>query len=133
MKEGIIDIKLMNRLAAGEHQREDSPYCGWLDDRTESLGEVNVGALCEAAQHPACLVALERTIRLVLVLENPLASHNVRSRWSRNEIPRAVGQESVELLLHSTSPIRKARRGDSPPSRRLGEDGARRGDAIHMP
>jgi hypothetical protein len=27
----------------------------------------------------------------------------------------------------------KARRGDLPPSRRLGEYGARQGDAIHIP
>ena len=105
MEEGILDIKLMNRLAAGEHQREDSPYCGWLDDRTESLGEVNAGALCEAAQHPARLVALKRSIRLELVLENPFASHNVGPRWTWDKIPRAVGQEGVELLLHSASPI----------------------------
>ena len=43
-------------------------------------------------RHPTGLVALERTICLELVLEYPLASDNIRLRWSRKEIPCVVGK-----------------------------------------
>ena len=105
MEEDVLDIKLMNRPVAGERQREHGTYGGWLDDGTKSLREVNARTLCEAAQHPARLVALKRSIRLEFVLENPFTGHNIGPRWSRNKIPRALGQQGVELLLHGTSPI----------------------------
>jgi len=105
MKESILDIQLMNRPIVRKSQRQNCANCSWFDNWAESLIKINPWTLCEATENPASLIALQSTISLELVLEHPLSTHNVAMRRSGNQILGAVHQQSVVLLLHSTSPI----------------------------
>jgi hypothetical protein len=71
MKKGIPDIKLMNRPSTRSRNAEDDADSGGLNDRTESLIEVNPELLREAPYDPACLVASKPTVRAELMLEDP--------------------------------------------------------------
>lgn len=59
VKKGVLHIELVRRPATGETKRKHCLDGGWLDDGAESLVEVDPGALDEATQDPACLVALK--------------------------------------------------------------------------
>ena len=48
---------------------------------------------------------LQRTIRVELVLEQPLPSHNIGLLWTRNEVPSVVLEKGSELLFQSNPPI----------------------------
>jgi hypothetical protein len=54
---------------------------------------------------PTSLVPIKRAIRLELVLEDLLASDNIDPRRLRNQVPHAVGQHGLILLLHSVTPV----------------------------
>ena len=95
----------MNRPVVRKNQRQNCADCSWLDNRTEGLIKINPWTLFEATKNPATLIAFQSTIYLELVFEHPFATHNVAMRRSGNQIPGAVHQQSVVLLLHSTSPI----------------------------
>jgi hypothetical protein len=84
MEECIFHIKLMNWPTAGDSQRENCANSSGLHNRAESLIVVNTWALGESTKNPARLVALERTVCLELVFEDPLASHHIGARWSQN-------------------------------------------------
>lgn len=62
MQEDILDVKLMDRLVSRESQIEDSAYGGGLNNRTESLIEIDVRALCEVAKNPSHLIPIKGTI-----------------------------------------------------------------------
>jgi hypothetical protein len=54
-------------------------------------------------RHPTGLVALERSICLEFVFENPLASYNIGLSWPRKKFP-GVGEESGVLGFHCCTP-----------------------------
>jgi hypothetical protein len=91
----------VTRDGQGEHCANSSR----LHHRTESLSKVHTRSLSETTKDPMRLVPLERPIRLEFVLEDPLASDNIRPRRSRHEIPGVVCQKSTVFLFHSRSPI----------------------------
>jgi hypothetical protein len=105
VKKGIIDIQLMNMPTTWESQWEDCSNCSRFDHRTKSLREVDARALSEPAKDLACLIPLKRTIDVELMLEYPLACHNIGMRWPRNEIPGVVSNQSCILLFHSSVPV----------------------------
>jgi hypothetical protein len=87
---------------------QNSPDRARFDNRSERIHEVDAGALTEALDHPARLVALECTIGVQLVLEHPLASDDVGARKARNELPSLVPLQSIKPFLHSRTPLRIA-------------------------
>jgi hypothetical protein len=69
MKEGILDIKLVNGLVPGEGEGEDNTDGGELDDGAEGLIVVHAGAMSEAPKDPASLVAVQGADRSQFVME----------------------------------------------------------------
>jgi hypothetical protein len=61
----------------GEGEGEDSPNGGRLDDGAEGLIIVHPEALSEASKDPTSLVAIQSTIVLELVTEDPLVGDHV--------------------------------------------------------
>ena len=106
VEERILVVKLMNRLVTRERKREHCTNGGWLDDRAESFIEINTFALSKPSEHPTSFVSFQRTIRLQLVMVDPLASNDVSIARRINEIPSVVGEKSTILLNHSGMPIR---------------------------
>jgi hypothetical protein len=47
--------------------------------------------LSEPPKNPKRIVLVQRTIRLKLVLEDPLANHHIDPRRLRDQVPCAVG------------------------------------------
>jgi hypothetical protein len=62
MEEGVGDVHLVHWPSSGSHEVHNSPDRARFDNRSKRIREVNAGALMEASDHPACLVALECTI-----------------------------------------------------------------------
>ena len=73
MKEGVLDIELVNRPRTGDGDAEDNADHGGLDDRAESLVKINARLLREPTNNPACLVASKSAIGGKFVLEDPLS------------------------------------------------------------
>jgi hypothetical protein len=108
MEEGVGDVYLVHRPSSGSGEVQNSPNRARFDNRSEHICEVDTGALTEASDHPARLVALECTIGAQLVLEHPLASDDVGARRAQNKLPSLVPLQSVKLFLHSCMPLRIA-------------------------
>jgi hypothetical protein len=85
MEKGILDIKLPNRPGAGDGKVENHTNHGRLDNRMEGLIIVTSGTLREATNNPASFIARESPIRVEFMPKNPLPSHDVCPRRSRNE------------------------------------------------
>jgi hypothetical protein len=126
IKEGILDVKLMDGPGAGDGDVEDKPNGGGLDDGAESLVVVDAGMLGEAAENPACLASSQGAIGVELVTKDPLAGDHVGARRARHERLGAVVDEGLVLIGHSSAPERilksLASRG------RHGIDGVRGGE-----
>jgi hypothetical protein len=105
MKEGILDIELMDRPVPGEGEGEDGENGGELDDGVESLVVVHTRALGEAPKYPVGLVAVERVVRGQLVVKEPLAGDHNGARRTRHQVPGVVGQKGRVLLLHDPTPV----------------------------
>lgn len=84
---------------------EHRAHCHQFDNGTVRLAIVDARVLSEAAHHPSHLVPIEAPVFLEFVTEDPFAADDVRSRWTRNEFPGVVGDQGVELGLHSLGPI----------------------------
>jgi hypothetical protein len=108
MEEGVGDVHLVHRPSSGGGKVQNNPDRARFDNRSERIRQVDAGALAEALDHPARLVALECTIGVQLVLEHPLASDDVGAKRARNELPSLVPLQSIKLFLHSCTPLRIA-------------------------
>ena len=104
MEERIVDIQLMNRPVLVKSQAEDGANGGRLHIRTESFVEVDARSLSEPAKDPTRFVALEGSVGVELVFENPLAGDDVGVGRTRNKSPSVVGGEGLELILHRLTP-----------------------------
>jgi hypothetical protein len=108
MEEGVADVHLVHWPSSGSHEVQNSPNRARFDNRSKRIREVDVGALTEASDHPARLLALDCTIGAQLVLEHPLASDDVGARRAWNELPSLVPLQSIKLFLHSCTPLQIA-------------------------
>jgi hypothetical protein len=90
MEEGVLDVELVHGPTPGDSQSQHSPDGGRLDDGSEGLIVVHLGALSEPPEDPTSLVPIKRTIHLELVLEDPLVGDDIGPRRPRNQVPRAV-------------------------------------------
>ena len=87
MKEGILHVKLVDRLGTRSSKAEDDAYRGRLHDGAECFVVVDAVALREAVNHPTYLVAGKGTIQVEFVFKNPLARHNIGARRTKDEAP----------------------------------------------
>jgi hypothetical protein len=98
VKEGVVDVELVDRLATHRSQCEHHEHHGYLDDRMVCFTIVDVGSLCEATDHPSCLVTVKAAVLLELVVEHPFAMDNdVCIRRPRDVLPGHVAMECIEL------------------------------------
>jgi len=84
MKKGVLHVELVDRPRARGSNAENNPDGGRFNNWTEGLIVVDAVLLRETPDNPASLVPSKRTISIILVLENPLASDDVGARWTRN-------------------------------------------------
>jgi hypothetical protein len=103
MKEGVLDVELMDHLVPGEGEEEDDAD-DELDDEAEGLIIVHSRALGEAPKDPAGLVAVEGAIRSQLVAKQPLVGDPIGVGWTRHQVPGVVGQQG-RVLLHGPTPV----------------------------
>jgi hypothetical protein len=81
----------VHRPSSGNSEVQNSLDCARFDNQSEHIREVDAGALTEASDHLARLVALECTIEAQLELEHPFPvmtlarrGHETRSQvWFR--------------------------------------------------
>jgi hypothetical protein len=92
MKEGVLDVELVDRPVPGEGEGEDSVDGGELDDEAESLIVVHAGSLGETPKNLASLVAVEGAIRSQFVVKKPLASDHIGTGRTWHQVPSVVGQ-----------------------------------------
>lgn len=109
MQKGVGNVQLMHRPSARDRQPKDGADRARFYNRGESVGEVHIGTLAKSANHPTSFVALERTARMCLVAEHPLATDDVSMGRPRNKMPHTVALQRVELLPHRRKPMRIAK------------------------
>jgi hypothetical protein len=90
MKKIIRDIHLVHRPAAGDSELKNSADGAEFNNGRKGVMEVNSFTVPETTDHPASLVTIECTIRMKLVLEDPLPGDDIGLRWSGNKLPRFV-------------------------------------------
>jgi hypothetical protein len=105
MEESILHIKLMKLPILGVSESKNGADCGWLDDGTESLLVVDSGPLSETAEDPAGFVAIEGTVSMKLVTENPFASDNVCLSGALNKVPGVVIMKGGTFFFHGLAPV----------------------------
>ena len=106
VKKSVLHIQLVDQPATGSGDAEDDANRRRLDDRVEGLIVVDAVALSEAVNNPASLVTGKGTVGVEFMIINPLASHNVRARWSRDETLGVVVDEGLVLVRHGGTPLR---------------------------
>ena len=108
VKKGVGDVHLVHGPRTGDRELKDGADRPGLDNRGEDVGEVDAGTLAKATNHPPRLVTVESTVRMELVLEDPLPGDDVGVRGSGNKRPCLVPPQGVELVLHGRKPLRVA-------------------------
>jgi hypothetical protein len=88
---------------------EDDVDRGLLDHRTKGLIVVDVVLLGEATSHPVHLVAGKRAIDVELMVEDPLAHHDVGAWRTSDEAPGVVGAEGLILVNHAACQLASVR------------------------
>jgi hypothetical protein len=111
MKEGVLDVELVDRAVLGEGEGEDDVDGGELDDGAEGLIVVHTGALGEAPKDPAGLVAVEGAIRSHLVAKLSLTGDHIGVGWTRHQVSGVVGQQGRVLLLYVPTPVQVSEGG----------------------
>jgi hypothetical protein len=84
MEKSIGDIHLMYWPAARDHKLENRKNGAGFDNRSKGVMEVDTLTLSEAADHPTRLVTIKSTIRMKLVLEDPLPGDDIGMSGTRN-------------------------------------------------
>lgn len=105
MKKCILHIQLMNWPSTGCSDAENNPYGGRLNNRAKCLVVVDAMLLRVTTDHPTGLVTSKSAIKVELMLEYPLARHNVGPRGARNETPSAVVNQRLVLISHGSAPV----------------------------
>jgi len=90
MEKSILDIQLMNRPVARGCNTQNCPDGTWFNNRTECLIIINAMLLRESPNNPTSFVTSKGTIRMILMLENPLSCHNISTRGPRNKTPSTI-------------------------------------------
>jgi hypothetical protein len=106
VKKAVLYIELMNRLVARYSDAENNPDRGRFDNRAEGLVVVDAVLLREATNHPASLMTGKGAVGVALMLKDPLAHHNIGSRWLWNKAPCPIVDEGPELVGHRSAPVR---------------------------
>jgi hypothetical protein len=81
MKEGVLDIELVDHPTLGDGEGEYDADDGKLDGGAESLIVVHARSLGEAPKNLASLVAIEGAIQSQFVVKEPLASDHIGIGW----------------------------------------------------
>ena len=84
VKKRVLHVQLVDGPGTRSGDAENSPDGCQFDHLAERLVVVDAVLLGEAADDPACLVASESAIGVVLVLEDPLARYDVGTRRTWN-------------------------------------------------
>jgi hypothetical protein len=105
VEEGVLHIKLLNWLVAGDSSSKHRANGGWFHNRAESLIVVNPRALSETPEDPTGFVAIKRPIGTKLVREDPLAGDDVGASGPGDKLPGPIAHQSPILVLHSRMPI----------------------------
>jgi hypothetical protein len=106
MEEDVLYIELLNRPGVrcdeSEHRADGGRFHNWA----ESLVVVHLGALSEAPENPASLVAVESPIGEELMCEDPVAGDDVGATGPGNKFPCPIAHQGPILLLHSRVLVR---------------------------
>lgn len=108
VEECVLHVELMDRPAPASGEMEHHADRAGLDNRRESVGEVDARSLMKSSNDPPSLIPVQSAIGLQFVAKNPLATDDVGGGWLWNESPRSVALQGVELLLHRGEPVRIA-------------------------
>jgi hypothetical protein len=90
MKESIRDVHLVHQPPARDRELKNCADGAGFNNGCKGVMEVDSFALPETTDHPTSLVMIECTIRMKLVLEDPLPGDDIGLRWSGNKLPRFV-------------------------------------------
>ena len=105
MQKGNGDVHLPSLPTTRSNDREHRANCGRFHHQRERLLEIHSWSLRESTNDPSRLVAIERSIRLVLDAEHPFVGDDVGTRWSWYKLPCTIGEEGGIFSLHGRLPV----------------------------
>jgi hypothetical protein len=104
MEESIADINLTETPSARHGKRENQPHRSWFDNWAKGITIVNAMPLSETPSNESSLMFINRTIRAMLSLKNPLAANNIDAGRTRNQDPCPGVMKGSNLLSHGSAP-----------------------------
>ena len=106
VEKSITHINLSKTSPAGDSEREDQMNRGRLHHRAESISIVDPLLLSKTASNEASFVLVNRTIRTMLGLKDPLAAHNINTRRPRHQHPCVRVTKGNKFRRHGGTPSR---------------------------
>jgi hypothetical protein len=101
MQECIADVELPNSPVTSYGEGKNKPNGGVFNNWTVGVEVVEAVALGEALSHQTSFEFVERTVGLVLDLEDPPRANDIAAWRRRHQRPGALVQESSMLIFHS--------------------------------
>lgn len=78
IEESIRDIRLFYVLTKRHGKRENEPDYGWFNYRTKGFKVVNTQTLIKPFCNEVSLITVDNTIKIFLILKQPLIANNIK-------------------------------------------------------
>lgn len=106
IKEGIIDIQLLNKPLVIESHSENESDSDGFENREECFIVVKTFFLMKTLSNKACLVHIHNSIRVFFDAKDPFVANRMPVRRKLNKRLGLVLEQSIILNLHSRFPLR---------------------------
>jgi hypothetical protein len=101
IEEGVLHIELLNWPVVGDSNSEHRANGGQFNNWAKSLIVVDPKALSETPEDLASHVAINGSIGVKLVYEDPLAGDDVGATGTGDKLPGPIAHQGPILILHS--------------------------------
>lgn len=88
----------------GNHNEENQPNSGLLNDRTKSLKIINTFLSSKTSSNQLSFIVLNDAIYTIFYLVHPTTTNNIHQRIRRNQKPSAIETQHLNLILYSIVP-----------------------------
>jgi hypothetical protein len=102
IKKGIMDIQLINFPNTRNHNGENQPNSGLLNNMTKSLRIINTFLLIKAFSNQPSFVVLNVATYMTLDLVHPTTTNNIHQMMKRNQRSSVIRTQCLNFIFHST-------------------------------
>ncbi|CAI7889522.1 unnamed protein product [Closterium sp. NIES-54] len=111
VEEGVGNVWHMNFQVESGSNGEEEAEGGKADGRSKGVMEINTVAVFETFDNKAGIAAFNRTISMLLDLENPFAWNRLALGWSKNNTVSVISVQGCEFCIRSLDPFSSIKAG----------------------